>query len=906
MSWRRQLTKLGALFRWRKPVDDLAEEIRAHLQMEEQENLESGMPPDEAHYAALRRFGNATLAQERSREIWGWSFVETLSQDIRYGLRQLRRSPGLTVVVTLSLALGIGANTAIFSVINAVMLRMLPVHDPEKLVQIAYHGQHDNQAFVAETFSYPMFKELRERNHVFTNMAVAAPWGFAESGPEPPKWTGQLVSANFFSVLGVNAVVGRVFAADEDKGVHPVLVISYGFWMSRFGRDPAVIGRKMTLGDALFTIIGVAPAHFSGLDPGRAYDLWTPISMLPQVNDGCECGMLTDPDHNEWNLVARLSPGISLEQARADLDVLFRQTHAGARSGFREDISNFSVTQRNELLAQQIVVLPAARGRDYLRKEFSRQLFLLMGMVALVLVIACANVANLLLARASVRQREFAVRSALGAGRRRLVRQLLTESVLLALIGGALGVLFAYWGSPALVALMARGQNQLALDVHPDLPVLGFTLLVALATGIAFGLAPALSASRTGAGPSLHAFTRNLTGSFEGHRLGQALVVAQVALSLILVIGAGLMVRTLRNLETFDAGFSRQGVLLFGIDPTEVGYMGGRRAQFYQQLEQGVSQMPGVRSVSFSYATPIGGLLRELSISIEGHTPQPHEEMHSYVDFVGPRFFETIGIPLLIGRDFGPQDHPGSARVAIINQAMARRFFAGQNPIGRKLGWNRGKGNQECEIIGIVGDAKYLSLREAMLPIVYSNALQGDLGDLTVEVRTAWNPIGLLPQIRTLLHTFDSRLAPWNPTTLAEQVDASLYQEKLVSTLSSFFGVLALLLACVGLYGIMAYAVARRTNEIGIRMALGAERSDILRLVATQGLKLTFIGLGIGILASLASTRLIGTLLYDVKPTDPLTFVSVSLLVTMLALLASYLPAHRATKVDPMTALRHE
>jgi len=898
--------RLTRFFRRRYWDEERKRELEAYLEAETDENMARGMSPEEARHAAHRKLGNTTLIREEIYHMNTLGWLETIWQDLRLALRTLRKNPSFTAVAVLTLALGIGANTAIFSVINAVMLRMLPVRDPEGLAQIAYQGRHNNQAFVSETFSYPMFKELRERNQVFTGMAVAREWPFAESGPEPPRWTGQLVSANFFSVLGVNAVVGRIFAVDEDKGVHPVVVISYALWTSRFGRDPAAVGRKMTLGDVPFTIIGVAPAHFSGLDPGRAYDLWAPISMLPQVNDGCECGLLDDPHRDLWNVVARLRPGISLERARANLDVLIRQGHDGAFSGFREDTSNFSVTQRQELLAQRILVLPAARGRDYLRKEFSRPLVLLMGVVALVLLIACANVANLLLARASVRQREFAVRSALGAGRPRLVRQLLTESIVLASMGGALGVLFAFWGSPALVALMGRGRGPLALDVHPDLAVLGFTLLVALTTGVGFGLAPALRVIRTGPGLSLQSYSRNLTCSFEGNRLGQALVVAQVALSLILVIGAGLMVRTLRNLETFDAGFIRQGVLLFGVDPSKVGYKGERREQFYLELQQGISQMPGVRSVSFSYRTPLGGHLDDVPISIEGYSPQSREEMHAYLDFVGPRFFETLGIPLLMGRDFGPQDRSTSPQVVIINQAFANQFFAGRNPIGRKLSWNERRGKQECEIVGIVGNVKYLSLRESVQPNVYSYVLQGDLGDLTVEVRAASNPNGLLPQIRSLLHTFDSRLAPWNPKTLVEQVDASLYQEKLISTLSSLFGVLALLLACVGLYGILAFAVVRRTNEIGIRMALGAERGDVLLLIAGQGLKLTLIGLGIGFVGSLASTHLLGTLLHGITPTDPLTFVSVSLLVTILALLASYIPARRATKVDPMVALRYE
>jgi predicted permease len=878
---------------------ELDEEMRHHLALSARAHVKSGESAEQARFAAERELGNTLRLREESQDAWGWTLAERLAQDLRYALRQLRRSPGLTAVITLSLALGIGANTAIFGVINAVMLRMLPVQNPERLVQIAYQGQRSNQAFVAEGFSYPLFKELRKRNQVFTGMAAALPWGIAESGAEPAKWAGQLVSANFFSVLGVNAVVGRFFAADEDTGSHPVVVISYALWTRAFGRDPGAIGRKMRLGDMPFTIIGVAPAHFSGLDPGRPCDLWVPITMQPQVNDGCECGFLT---RMPWlNVVGRLRPRISHEQARADVDVLFQQIQ------HREDISSLSETQRKDFFTQRIVVLPAARGTDYLRAEFSRPLFLLMGMVALVLVIACANVANLLLARACVRRREIAVRLALGAGRRRLVRQLLTESVLLALIGGAVGVLFAYWGSPLLVTLMAGGRNPVTLDVHPDLSVLGFTLLVALATGIAFGLAPALRATRAGAGPCFQSGSRNLAGSRAGRSLGRALVVAQVALSLVLVIGAGLLVRTLHNLETFDAGFSRQGVLLFGIAPTRVGYKDERLAQFYQQLQEGISQMPGVRSASFSGVTPINGGHSDRLISVEGYTPRRNEDMDTDMNSVGPGFFETLGTPLLIGRDFGPQDRRGSPRVAIINQAMARRFFAGRNPIGGKFGWVRGKDKEECEIIGVVSDAKYSSLREQMPPIAYVDALQGkELGDMWIEVRAASNPTALMPQVRSLLHTFDPRLVPWDATTLVEQIDRSLYQEKLVSSLSSFFGALALALACIGLYGIMSYAVARRTNEIGVRMALGAEGSRILQTVLSEALLMAAIGVVIGLPAAWCATRSISSMLYGLKSTDPLTIIAATFLMAALAALAGYLPARRASRVDPMVALRYE
>jgi predicted permease len=570
------------------------------------------------------------------------------------------------------------------------------------------------------------------------------------------------------------------------------------------------------------------------------------------------------------------------------------------------DIANWSGQDRHDVFTEHITLLAAAHGTDYLRQEFSRPLFLLMAAVALVLLIACANVANLLLARASVRQREIAVRLALGASRWRLVRQLLTESVLLALTGGALGVAFAYWGSPVLVTMMASGRRPVTLDVHPDLRVLGFTILVGLATGIGFGLAPAFRATRTSVNPTFQTHSRTLTLSRPGRSLGQALTTCQVALSLVLVIGAGLLVRTLRNLETFDAGFSRQGVLLFGIAPTRVGYKAERLTQLYQQLQQSMSQLPGVRSVSFSNVSPVSGGRWDRLVFVEGNTSESREGIDTDMNSVGPGFFETLGIRLLAGRDFGPQDRPDSSPVAIINQAMARRFFAGRNPLGRRFGWSRGKDKKEFEIVGVVGNAKYLNLREDMPPTAYLDALQREAGDLTFEVRTAANPMDLLPSIRGLLRAFDSRLAPWDPRTLTEQVDESLYQEKLVSTLSGFFGVLALVLACIGLYGTMAYAIARRINEIGVRMALGAQRSQVLQMVLREALMLAVIGVAIGLPAAWAATRSIGGMLYGLKPTDPATILAATLLMTSVAVFAGYLPARRAARLDPMVALRHE
>jgi predicted permease len=911
MRWFYKLPlRFRSLFRKRQVEQELSEELRFHLENLTQEKIAQGMTREEARYAALRELGGVEQIKEECRDMRRVNHIESLLQDLHYGLRQLRRNPGFTAVAIITLALGIGANTAIFSVINAVMLRMLPVQNPEQLVQIGFQGKHSGQSFIGESFSYPLFNKLREHNQPFTDISAFDYWDSLEahpasSGSVGESVKGQLVSINFFSLLGVDPVIGRTFAPDEDSGAsaHPVAVISSALWARMFARSPAVMGKKLMVEGTPFTIIGVAPAHFSGVSPGRVDDFWVPVSMQPQVLPGGN--RLTESDTNWLSLIARLKPGVSVKQARANLDVLYQDIQ------HQHDLSRWSEQDRRDFFTHDVVLLPAASGTDYLRQEFSRPLFLLMAMVGLVLLIACANVADLLLARGNVRQREIAVRLVFGAGRGRLIRQLLTESVLLAFLGGALGVLFAYWASPVLVALMGRGQNGLTLDVHPDLAVLVFTLLVALATGIAFGLVPALRATRISGSESAQAYSRNVTASRSGRTLGRALVVAQVALSLVLIIGAGLLVRTLQNLETLNPGFSRKNVLLFGLDPDKAGYEGQRAAELREELLDRIDHMPGVRSASFSFLTPIsGGGWDNFARSVEGYTPYPGEDMDIYLNAVGPRYFETLGTPILLGRDFSPRDRSSSTLVAMINQTMAHHFFGNRNPIGKHFRLGPWTGKRGCEIIGVVGDQKYNSLREAVPPTAYlyipqlPQALSP--GGVTFEVRSAVPPMSLVPQVRNIIQHVDSRLAPSDTRTLAEQVDQSLSQEKLVSALSSFFALLALGLACIGLYGIMSYAVARRTNEIGIRMALGAECHRIMRMILREAFVLVMLGIAIGVPAALAASRLLATMLYGLKVTDPVTILAAVGVMAAVALTAGYIPARRAASVDPMVALRYE
>jgi len=902
------LIRLRALFRRASVEGELDDELRFHLEHQVEKYIQSGLCREEATRRTRLEFGGLGQVKENCREARGITFVETLVQDLRYAVRGFSRNRGFTVVAVLTLALGVGANSAVFSVINAVMLRALPVRDPQQLLQVAFQGKHDATAFVGESFSYPLFSEFRKDNQAFSNLSAFDSWDSFEAqsadnglGPAGAPVKGQLVSANFFSMLGVDAVVGRTFAADEESGdgAHPVAVISYATWVQDFARDPHVIGKKLLVKGTPLTVIGVAPMHFSGVNPGKSFGVWIPLTMASQVLSGRHTS-LTDVNTNWLSLIGRLNPDYSAIQASEKLDALYQQIQR------QRDISRWSPQEQRDFFTHHIVLLPAASGADYLRREFSRPLWILMGMVGLVLLIACSNVTNLLLARASSREREVAVRIALGARGWRLLRQLLTESLLLAFTAAALGMLFAYWGSRVLVGLMS-----ITLDAHPDLRVLAFTSQLALISGIAAGLAPAVRAARRNQSPALRTGTPKTMDSRSGSRLGRALTVTQVALSLVVVFAAALLARTLRNLEALDPEFSRQNILLFKLDADRAGYKDQQLTQLYQQLAERIGSTPGVRSASYSMLTPISGGGWDNRTYIEGYTPSPGENVDVYMNAVGPRFFETLGTPLLIGRSFGARDQANSTVVAVINQTMARRYFSGRSPIGHHIGrWNW-DGRREYEVVGVVGDAKYMSLREDTPPTAYLYIPQSPRipGDVTFEVQSAVSSSAVVTQVREVLGIVDSRLIAEDVKTLAEQVDRSLNQEKLVSTVSGCFGALALVLACIGLYGVMAYSVARRTSEIGLRMALGAEKGDVFRMVIGQGLRLAVAGLAIGVVASLMLARLLTSfsqLLYGVRPTDSPTVIAVSFVMAAVAAIACYIPASRAMRVDPMVTLRYE
>ncbi len=890
----------GWLFRRHQREQELDEEVQAHLRMAARERMDQGETAEQARTSAAREFGNVTLVKEVTRDMWGFRWLETLLQDLRYGARMLRRSPGFTTVAVGTLALGIGANTAIFSLINAVMLRKLPVRNPHELVQLTTVGPYG-----VSSFSYPGFKRLRDENHVFSGM-LAIGWlnGLdATVNGESESVLGRIVSGNFFSLLGVNPVRGRIFSSEDDQTPRgsPVAVISYDYWKRRFGLDASAVGKSITLNGTRFTIVGVTPAGFSGIEVGESPDIYVPMMMEPAFRDAKS--WLDMPDYHWLRIVGRLKPGVSREQARADLAVIHHEILAG------DPMKDWSPRERKDFLSIRLEVSSAASGLAFaLPREFSEPLFILMGMVGLVFLIACANLANLLLGRATMRKKEIAVRLAIGAGRFRLIRQLLTESVMLATAGGALGLLCAYWTSNALVALMSFGRSPLVLDLRPDPLVLGFTGGSSFLATILFGLAPALRATRVDLTPALKERAGRLGGQRSRLELGKALVVSQVTLSLLLLFGAALFVRTLENLEHVDPGFNRKNVLMFDIDATKSGYQGAAVARLYKEVLERIEAIPGVRSASLAETAPItGGGGWDNSAWVQGYTPQPDENMTVYLNSVSPKYFETLGTPLLLGRDFGPQDTESAPKVALINQTMARYFFGNSNPIGKKFGWwGEDRNKLQIEIIGVVKDAKYETLREQIPRTAYLDCFQATPGSMTFEIRTSLKPATVVSQVGSEIRAIDKDIRFGGFKTLEEHVDESLGHERLMATLSSLFGILSMLLACVGLYGVMAYAVERRTNEIGIRMALGARQMDVLWMVLRETLLLVLIGVAIGVPAALTGARLISSMLYAVRAIDPVTFVGASLALISVALLAAYIPAQRATKVDPMVALRYE
>jgi putative ABC transport system permease protein len=852
--------------------------------------------------------------------------METLWKDLRHAARMLANSPGFALIAIFTLALGIGANTAIFSVLDSVLLRSLPVPHPEQLAVLTdpdFHGgTFGSQSGDRSALAYSEFEYLRDHNDVLCGIFAAdsqlpdveVTIGDSSGGAGADNETARVksVSGDYFPTLGVQPAAGRVFNSEVDRarGGSPIAVVSYPFWKQRFGLSPDVLGRTVKIHRTSFQIVGVTPPGFSGETVGEVPDIWVPMMMQDAIYPGRDYlsaspqGVLNQ--HMWIQVMGRLKPGISFAQAKASINVSFKQLLESAAG------SQLTPDQRKEALDQQINLQPGARGSSTLRSEFGKPLIFLMTLVGLVLLIACANVANLLLARGAARQKEFAMRVAMGAGRGRLVRQLLTESLLLAVLGAAAGILLAHWADNLLLRMVSGTATpaSLQLNLQPDARVLGFTLGVTLVTAILFGLIPSLYVTRLDLSPVLKSATLRMPGESLSRRLpvGKSLVVVQVAVSLILLVAAGVFVRSLSRLSEVNLGYRSENLLLFRVDASAGGYKGAAATHLYQELLEKFSAVPGLRGVTVSHNGLFSGSESGDPVAVEGYTPKPDEDMQSRMDHVGPGYFSTMGIPILLGREIELQDSGNGPRAAVINQTFARQFFPNTNPVGKHVRDTYPGNPSDMVIVGVVSDAKYNSLREKVRPRIYAPLFNPMWEQTTAvyEVRTFANPASVGASLRQAVQAAAPSLPPVKIRTMSGLVDDSLQTDRFIEQLSEAFGLLAILLASVGLYGIMAYTVARRTRDIGICLALGAAPGNVLWQVLRETLLLVLIGIVIGVPLALGGTHLVRSMIFGLAFADPIAILAAAALLAIVAALAGFLPAWRASRVDPMVALRYE
>jgi predicted permease len=897
MGWFKQI------FSRRRRYDEIAESIRDHLEEKIEDLMEDGLSREEATRKAHREFGNVTLIEERSREVWQWPRLETLFQDLRFGVRMLLKHKSFTAVAILSLALGIGANTAIFQLIDAVRLRMLPVKAPQELAEVRLadmRGARGGFSRSSPTVTNRIWEQIRERQQAFSNIFA---WGtdnnvnLAPSG-EARRARMLYVSGEFFNTLGVQSALGRLFrTADDQRGCGAAgLVISHEFWQSEFGGEANVIGRKLTLAERQFEIIGVTPDSFFGMEVGRSFDLALPLCAAALVG---RSNWLDSGAMWVFTVTGRLKPGWSLEQATAQMQAI-------SPGVFETTLpTNYPPISVKDYLASRLIAVPAGAGVSELRENYEQSLWLLLAITGSVLLIACANLANLLLARASARQREIAVRQALGASRGRLIRQLLVESLLLAATGAALGAGLAQALSRFLVAFLSASNNPIFLDLTPDWRVLGFAAGLTVLTCLLFGLAPAIRATRMEPSAVMKSGGRGVTAGRERFSLRRGLTVAQVALSLALVAGALLFSRSLNKLLTVETGFRQEGILTANVGVRRLNFTRESYPAFRDELHDRLLAIPGVEAVSIGGPPLFGG--GSSTIWMDGR--EARQGVKTSVTGIGPNYFKTFEITLLAGREFEARDRADAPKVAIVNEAFARRFLNGANPVGQRFWMEAFYGAPETryEIVGLVRNIKFGDLREEFRPIIYTTRAQDSQaspGD-NFLIRSRLSQTETIAAVKRLLNEINPAITV-SFQSFKPMIEATILRERLMATLSGFFGLLALLLACIGLYGILSYAVASRTNEIGIRMALGAQTRDVRWLILREALALVIAGVALGLPLIFAATRLAATLLFGLTPTDPVSLLSAALLMLAVALVASYLPSRRATRVDPMATMRCE
>jgi predicted permease len=835
--------------------------------------------------------------------------MATFAQDLRYAARTFKKAPVFVAVAVASLALGIGANTAIFTLVDQLLLRLLPVKNPEQLVLMRGRGPHYGSNNGRNKLSYPMYEDFRDHNTVFNGMFCRWETSLSVgSDGKTERVRGELVSGTYFPVLGVGPALGRVFAPEDDKtpGGAPYAVISYRYWLSRFGGKTDVIGKKLLVDGYPLTIVGVSQAGFDGTDPGASPQIRVPIMMEAQLSPQFAEFYSMKNRRGRWvNSFGRLKPGVTMAQAKTALQPFFHQM---LEMEVREkDFARAAPEVKQQFLTMSIDLLAASKGDSDLRRQFASPLLVLMAVVGLVLLIACANVANLLIARATARQKEIAIRLALGAGRSRIVSQLLVESLTLAIWGGLVGLALAVWIDRALLNFLPLGDANLTISVAPDWRILAFNFGIAVLTGVIFGLAPALQSTR----PQLAGTLKDQVGSIAGGTsvgLRKTLVVAQVTLALLLLIGAGLFIRSLSNLKGLDPGFHTANLVGFAVDPPMSGYKPDRSLDFYRQLRENLDSIPGVDSAALAIMPVLSGDEWDQSMAVEGFQHKPTEAPDPHMQFISPDYFKTMNIPVLMGRDFRMTDGRGAPFVCIVNERFARKFFKDGLALGKHIGMGGNPGTKlDIEIVGVARDTKYESMRDEVPLEVYRPYHQMNFViGMYAYVRTARPPEQAFSSIRRVVNNLDPNIPVFQMKTIETQMQDSLITERLVATLSSFFGILATLLAAIGLYGVMAFLVAQRTREIGVRIALGAASRDVVWLVMKEVVVLTGIGIAIALAGAWALTRTVKSQLYGIEPHDPLTIAGAILAIAIVALLAGYVPARRATLVDPIRALRWE
>jgi predicted permease len=914
---------------------EIADELSQHLDDRYRELVASSQSEDAALRTALDELKGEDLLVRSLRRVErdlyrepiapgkdSGNFFSGVFQDIRYALRTLRKFPGFSAVVVLTLALGIGANTAIFSILNSLLLNNLPVKDPQQLVFLTNPDAAGGSGIgfedgARDLVTYPEFQEIARGNQVFSGVLAVSSYTprvpVEVEGPNSGNSVAlsrvSLVSGSYFSVLGVNPILGRAFGPEVDnvRDANPVAVISYAFWQARFGGAGDVLGRKIRILRTTYDVIGVAPPRFHGETVGVDPVAWVPLTMQSEIVPGVDY-LTPETNHflkTEWiQVIGRLKPGVTFAHAKAAIDVEFQQMMQAETAGM-------SAHDKQQYLTQRLVVTEGSHGASTLREDFAKPLQILMAVVGLILLIACANVANILLARSAARQKEIAVRVALGAGAPRLFRQVLTESILLAGIGGVVGLLLAHWADVALLRMVSSGATQVPLDICLSAKILAFTFGVSLLTGILFGIAPAFRSTRVDLESVLKGASRNVAGG--GSRRGRVpiakvLVVAQVALSLLLLVVAGLFIRSFRNLAEVQLGFNRDHILQFRASALTYGYQRPEILPLYQQMLDRIAAVPGVRGATLSDNGLLGGTDSTDSFTIEGQRTKASDDEETHWDLVGPNFFSTAGIPILMGREITSQDSGNGQRVGVINQTLARKYFANSNPIGKRIVMPAE--HFDFVIVGVAADSKHNSVREKPFPrfyIPYFNPAGTDWPTaVTFVIRTAGDPSAVTSAIRAAVKQTAANLPPLQLQTMDQRLAASLSSDSMITELAGAFGALAIVLVCIGLYGIMAYAVSGRVNEIGIRIALGAQRGAILWMILRESLLLVLIGVAIGLPAVYGAGQWVSSSLFGVQPADPLAIALATALMSLVGIFACYIPARRAMRVDPMVALRYE